>query len=1423
MNAFLLEQRLLSLHTVHDCRVVGRRTAGESSQGAESERLLGYVVPASVVRPERICEWIASLQKHCSEEESISDSPTQCDLVALSRLPLTAEGQIDGDLLAIQPVLNEQLARRWEDVLRSLPGIKDAMVTLEADHQPLPPIHYSELFFEPIAPDDSPSAPPATSQPEKHIEPPAKSVSAQSLSISHGGAIKGPDGLPRLLGETLRHSAELHPDHGLRIILNRSEVFFSYSELLDRAYRVLGGLQRAGLRPGDRVIFQFIENQDFLIAFWACILGGVVPAPLSPSRPGMSAAASKLGHAWKILDASMVLSSRELLPHIKELLGSLNLPEARVECVEDLSQSDPGEAHIGDAEDLALIMLTSGSTGVPKAVMLSHRNLIRRSAGSAQMNGFSSSAVTLNWMPLDHVAGIVYFHLRDVFLGCQQIHAATDLVTQDPLIWPTWVDRYQVTITFAPNFAFGLVNDHGEEIAARARTQTGVWDLSCLRYLLNGAEAIVPRTARRFLEILAPYGLPPTAMWPVWGMSETSSGTIYSETFRLESSSDQDPFVEVGRPIPGFSMRIVDDKEQPVAEGTTGRLQVKGDQVTTGYYNRPDLNTESFTEDGWFRTGDLGFLSRGRLTITGRDKDVIVINSVNYPCHEIEGIVEEIDEIETSFTAACAVRDSEAKTDRLAIFFHPVSGCETITPELIRTIRGAVSRRLGVSPDYLLPVERVAIPKTNIGKIQRPQLAQRFARGDFAEVLRRVEVLTGGANTLPDWFFRPVWQRADLRGQRETGPVLIFADPRGLGASLQQTIVAAGGRCALVFQASQFAEEADRLSIDPANSDHYRRALELLNRRGFEPHSIVHLWTYGENPTHPEGVEGTRDTQETGLLSVLRLAQALSAAGPTRTGGLAVRLTVVSSGLQAVEDGTSPREKHAQSFEKASLLGLLKTIPQENPALACCHLDLPLADNVKDASLILGELSGQTHDAEVAYRGGRRWVRRLERADLAGQPPGPLPIEKGGLYLLSGGLGGIGLELAKYLLKHFQASLLLVGRTKLDAGDRQASLNSLEVLASVTKGNVFYAAVDVGDSEGLSEIVGRAEERFGRPLAGVFHLAGLFHESTVTEETAIEVRAILHPKLKGALALHRLIERRPGALFVSFSSVNGFMGGYGVGAYAAANSLLEAFSEFQRGSTHVNAYCVSFSLWDDVGMSRGYVMKDAARGRGFYAISARQGLASLLAVLQRPPGHLLVGLDGSNLHVRRLSRDLSLPAQSLAAWVSGDSRAIAKLSARQSALQMGIEDRFGTPTFCSLKKAPTAMTGSAGQIDRNKGLLLSPTGIQAAGGRVLPGDDLERTIAAIWREVLRVEQLGVTDNFFDLGGSSLAMGQANGRLQEALKRKISMTETFQYSTVRTLAAHLSDSKQTRNAPELGNSKSRGERRREMVRGRHRES
>jgi non-ribosomal peptide synthetase component F len=525
--AISLERYLLALESVHDATVMPRRVAGDYEQGTESQRLVAYVVPAWSIRPDCIDEWVASLHRQCSDGNA-PDVRLPCDLIAVSRLPVTGDGQIDQAALAGLPSLDGELTRRWEDRLKSMAGVEDAMVLVELEQQQLRSIHYSELFSEPEGPGISEPAIPAVEQTaERPQASPSNAPAERRLAISYGGDLEAADQLPRLLGETLQRAAREQPDHGLRTIVDGAEQFLSYPELLAHADCLLGGLRRAGLRPGDKVIFQFIHNRDFLTAFWACVLGGFVPAPLAPSHEGMNSTAGKLQDAFRILNAPLVLTTAELAPHIRGALASLSLPEARVECVEDLAACEPAGAwHTGEPTDVALVMLTSGSTGTPKAVMLSHRNLIRRSAASVQMNGFSNDAVTLNWMPLDHVAGIVYFHLRDVFLGCQQIHAATDLVTQDPLIWPEWVDRYRVTITFAPNFAFGLVNDRSEEIAARAHTPAGAWDLSCLRYLLNGAEAIVPRTARRFLQILAPYGLSPAAMWPVWGMSETSSGTI---------------------------------------------------------------------------------------------------------------------------------------------------------------------------------------------------------------------------------------------------------------------------------------------------------------------------------------------------------------------------------------------------------------------------------------------------------------------------------------------------------------------------------------------------------------------------------------------------------------------------------------------------------------------------------------------------------------------------------------------------------------------------------------------------------------------------------------------------------------------------------------------------------------------------------
>jgi acyl-CoA synthetase (AMP-forming)/AMP-acid ligase II/acyl carrier protein len=555
-------------------------------------------------------------------------------------------------------------------------------------------------------------------------------------AISHGEPLRLPADAPIVLADILARAARHTADHGITYIqADGATNTQSYGDLLDEAERILAGLRRLDLQPQDKVIFQLARNDDFIPALWACLLGGFVPIPLavaSTYQVGHSAA-SKLHNAWELLDQPRVLTSATLAPAIREWAQQARLAALTVSVIEELRQSEPDPTwHASQADDLALLLLTSGSTGMPKAVMQSHRALLCQIAGTIQMYHYTSDEVTLNWLPLDHVGGLIFFHLRDLYLCCRQIHAPTTLVLEQPLLWLDWIDRYRATITWAPNFAYALINAREDAIVRRH------WDLASLRVCLNGAEVIVAAVARRFLTLLAPHGLPATAMHPAWGMAETCSGVIFSQYFRLQTTTDDDPFVAVGTPLPGLSIRIVDDQNQVAAAGSIGRLQIKGLSVTSGYYQNPALNQEVFTADGWFNTGDLGVIRNGSLTLTGREKDVIIINGVNYYSHEIEKVVEEIAGVEVSYTAAVAVRDGDSNTDKLAIVFHPTANDERGLADLLGAIRSRVVRQVGINPSYLLPVAKEAIPKTSLGKIQRSQLVKQFAAGEFAVLVAQI-------------------------------------------------------------------------------------------------------------------------------------------------------------------------------------------------------------------------------------------------------------------------------------------------------------------------------------------------------------------------------------------------------------------------------------------------------------------------------------------------------------------------------------------------------------------------------------------------------------------------------------------------------------------------------------------------------------
>ncbi|MDZ8093949.1 MAG: SDR family NAD(P)-dependent oxidoreductase [Nostoc sp. DedQUE05] len=1381
-----LETALLNHPEIEECRVLIRETETADMW------LVAYVVASGKCS---LAQLNAYLQVH------LPNTILPQSYVWLSRLPLTSEGLIDDRRLTDLAVIDIDLIDRWESSLRSLPSINQVAVIVQNQTKQLPPLHVWDLLADTQTTKLNFQL--EDSGVNQQIEPSKSQISQRKAkAISHGEPLQLETDATTNLAELLQRAA-LQISKGITYIQpDDTYQNQSYKDLLDAAQRILGGLRKLGLVPQNRIIFQFDRPQDFIPAFWGCILGGFIPIPLSvpQSYDRSDGFVNKLAQIWERLEPSLVLTSDRLAPELRRSLTDLPLDKLAIATLNELQSYHPDPNwYVPAADDLAVLFLTSGSTGTPKAVMQSHRSLICRSAASVQMNGFTQEDVSLNWMPLDHVAGLVYFHIRDVYVGCQQIHAVTDWVLQQPLKWLDWMSNYRVSVTFAPNFAYGLIN------AAEAELSQGHWDLSSVRYILNGAEAIVGKTARRFLELLTAHGLPTTAIHPVWGMAETCSGVTYSHNFSGESTTDEDAFVEVGAPIPGFSLRIVDAQDQLVEEEAIGRLQVKGLTVTSGYFGQPELNSEVFTEDGWFKTGDLAFLRQGRLTITGREKDVIIVNGLNYYSHEIEAVVEEIAGVVVSYTAAVAVRDGET-TEQLAIFFHTDGANEIEIATLMQTIRQKVVQRCSINPSYVIPVEKAAIPKTAIGKIQRSQLVKRFESGEFKPILRQFDILSGNANTIPDWFYRRIWCVKQLSHKHlesvklPTQKFLVFLDGLGLGNYLCTELKRNHQSYICVVAGTDFikSEQGDRFTINPENPDHYRRLLESL--ASDIPTQILHLWTYNESAGQVSSLEELERAQYLGLYSILFLVQALANAKEKhQLLDIDIQLQVISNNVQLTSSDD------AIAYEKSTLIGLLKTIPLELSWLHCRHIDLEMRSIETNANYVFNELNVTKYDSEIAYRQDQRLVSSLAKVDMLASPTQEIPIKPGQTYLVTGGLGGIGASVCQYLLQQFDVRLLIVGRTNLPPETEW--LQHLEQNTAIAKrlknyrsliatgGDLLYKSVDICDLTCLQQAVTEAELRWNQPLAGIIHLAGegdLKHHWTVMENHWIAVatlesfRTMLRPKVQGTWTLFQLIQNRPDALFIGFSSVNSVFGGATFSAYAAANSFLDGCCQYQQYHYHPDTYCFNWSQWDDVGMSEGNPIhsREAAHRLGYQSITQEQGWRSLLAGLSRHQSQLIVGLNGSNPHIRRYLKTETDNVEKLTAYVTTVDGA-----GLDGWEQMRVSDRFGTPSHCEivqLAKMPLTQTGTidiAKIIDRNQ-KHNQPWQV------VLPQTDIQRQIAQIWQDVLGISSVSIDRNFFELGGSSLTLVRVHDRLQKQFGQHLSLIDLFQYPTIQTLAEFL---------------------------------
>lgn len=540
------------------------------------------------------------------------------------------------------------------------------------------------------------------------------------LAVLHGGPL--PPSPVGTLGEALLRATRT--PHGVVLIDGEGTATRrSYAELYEDAARTLAGAAAAGPAPGARVILRTANTADLLTAFWACVLGGLVPLPVpsGTGAAGLAEAVEAVGEAWLLSD-----DVPDPLPPRLKWLGPVGTSRdlGPVGTLRDLgpvgTSRDGHTVPAGPAavlpDDLAVLTLTSGSAGRPKAVPLTHRHVLSRAQATAVVRGLDEDTRSLNWMPLDHVSGIVMFHVRDVFLGCHQVHADTGWVRADPLRWLDVAGAERIDTTWAPNHAFALVADELERRPDRS------WDLSRLRYVMNGGEAVKDRTARRFLAALAPHGLPSTAVHPGWGMPETASGVVDS-VFRTGEGPPR-RHVPVGVPHPGVSVRVVDEDGQVLPVGAVGRLQVTGAPVVDAYVEGGTPRPAPLSADGWLVTDDLAFVADGELTVTGRADGLIQVNGASYHGHEIEDAVEQLPCVLPSSTVARPFAADGAGSGGLAVFFCAHAGVSPREAEGL--VRERVRQRFGADAAHVEALAEHELPRTATGKLRRSVLANRL-------------------------------------------------------------------------------------------------------------------------------------------------------------------------------------------------------------------------------------------------------------------------------------------------------------------------------------------------------------------------------------------------------------------------------------------------------------------------------------------------------------------------------------------------------------------------------------------------------------------------------------------------------------------------------------------------------------------------
>lgn len=621
-----------------------------------------------------------------------------------------------------------------------------------------------------------------------------------------------------------------------------------------------------------------------------------------------------------------------------------------------------------------------------------------------------------------------------------------------------------------------------------------------------------------------------------------------------------------------------------------------------------------------------------------------------------------------------------------------------------------------------------------------------------------------------DWFSVPSWKRSvrlpAARDEVRPAKWLLFSDDCGIGVDLAARLRKRGHSVVIVVGGEGFRREpGGQFVISPGNRRDYDQLFAELIRSGNTPTHIAHLWNVSGQPA-ADIRDHLNAALDRSFFSLLFLAQKLSVISP----GNRLRLFAVSSNMQQVcgEEYLCP--------EKSTLLGPVSVLPRENPDVICRSIDLVLSKGRADEQTVdelVAELTTDSWSPTVAIRGGQRWVPAEEPVPLlldAQTPHGGIEFRTGGVYLITGGAGGIGLTIAEHLARTCRANLILTSRTAVPPretwdewrsdthhDDRVASLTrhirSLEEMGS----HVLFASADVTDLAAMRNVCRQAQELFGR-IDGVIHAAGVPGGGVIELKTLDEARRVMAPKVQGSLVVGSLAQEFSFGFAVFCSSVTALTAEFGQVDYTAANAFIDAYIPLlrQRG---VAAVGINWDTWHTVGMAADAALSGGAASlstdRFHHAIAPAEGFEALRRVM-----------------ASGLQRVIVSPCS---------------LGSRR-------------PELSTKSAAPSAKRDASTRHARPS---LSTAYVE-------PSSPAEAAVAAIWEELLGITPVGTRDDFFELGGHSLLAIQILSRVWDQLHVRISLTAFFEAPSVAGLSARLGGSDldatvQSRPTPRTDNS------------------